>query len=227
MPKFPYAQPIGALGVIIDHLRKSFPETVDAAVLKKLTIAPNNESYIINTIRFLGVTDAESTRTDKAHEIFLKGDEDFSNEFANLVRTAYSDLFELHGDEAWELVPSKLVSFFRTEDKSTELVGTRQANTFIKLAEIAGMRKPSVASRNGDGVKRRTQTSEQVKIQKKVSDRAGKSESSGISGKKGARVTDASVALAVKIEVNLPPTTDQQVYDAIFKSIKANLLDRE
>lgn len=228
MPTFPYAQPMGALDKIISKLRSSFPEKVDAAVLKKLAIAPNNESYIINTIRFLGVIDKESARTQAAHDLFVLGDDDFKNGFAAMIKDAYKSLFDLHQDDAWALEKPKLVSFFRTEDKSTELVGNRQADTFIRLAEIAGKRQAG-ASSNGNAPKRepvkRTGT-DSVKAKGK---KPSKSDAARVDVEvpKGGDGDTAAVSLAVKIEVNLPATADQGVYDAIFKSIRANLINRD
>ena len=43
--KHPYVQGPGALVQAVTHFRRSFPATVDAGALKKLGIAPNNESY--------------------------------------------------------------------------------------------------------------------------------------------------------------------------------------
>jgi hypothetical protein len=34
-------------------------------------------------------------------------------------------------------------------------------------------------------------------------------------------------ALTVRVEINLPVTEDQQVYDKIFRSIRANLLNEQ
>ena len=48
--KHPYVQTGGHLVQVIDHLRKAFPATVNAEMLKKLGIAPNSESYVI--VRF-------------------------------------------------------------------------------------------------------------------------------------------------------------------------------
>jgi len=36
---------------------------------------------------------------------------------------------------------------------------------------------------------------------------------------------DSRVGLTVRIELNLPATTDQKVYDGIFKSIRQHLID--
>jgi hypothetical protein len=141
---------MGALDKIISKLRSNFPEKVDAAVLKKLGLASNNESYIINTLRFLGVIDRESLRTTGAHDLFLKGDEEFAAGFADMVKGAYGSLFGLHADLSWTLEKARLISFFRTEDKSTVVVGTRQADTFVRLAELAVKRPRVTVTSNGD-----------------------------------------------------------------------------
>jgi hypothetical protein len=219
---------MGALDKIISKLRSSFPEKVDAAVLRKLAIAPNNESYIINTIRFLGVVDKESARTQSAHDLFVLGDDDFKTGFATMIKDAYKSLFDLHQDDAWALEKPKLVSFFRTEDKSTELVGNRQADTFIRLAELAGKRQSGVTT-NGNAPKRDAVKRDSKPAAKAKTEKAGRAGSQNVEVEipKAGDGDGAAVSLAVKIEVNLPATADQGVYDAIFKSIRANLINRD
>jgi hypothetical protein len=46
--KHPYVPAQGYLVQMITHFRKSFPPTVTANTLKKLGLAPKNESYILN-----------------------------------------------------------------------------------------------------------------------------------------------------------------------------------
>lgn len=224
MPTYPSAQPYGALSQITTKLRSSFPEIVDASVLKKLEIAPNNESYIINALRFLDVIDSEGRRQETAHDLFVKSDDDFGAGFAELVNSAYKGLFDLHGNEAWSLAKSKLIAFFRTEDKSTELVGGRQAETFIRFSEIAGKREAAkqVPRPKNEGTVRSVSSSS--KRRKKVTtDRREKVGAGADGGHNPGKV----VTLAVRVEVNLPATPDQEVYDAIFKSIRSNLIDGE
>lgn len=228
MPTFPYAQPIGALGTMIDQLRKRFPEKIDSGVLKKLGIAPNNESYIINTLKFLGIIDREGSRTEDAHNLFVKGEDEFHEGLAEVIQSAYKPLFDLHDESAWTLEKSKLVNFIRTEDKSTDLVGGRQADTFVRLAEIAGKRQG--LSTNSDSVAPKKEaakrTAAKPKADKSKADRTEKP--TGV-GKvfKGGGSNGGDVSLAVRIEVNLPAVADQAVYDAIFKSIRSNLIDRD
>lgn len=66
----PYVSGAGNVVQAVNHLRKSFPATVKADTFKKLGIAPNNESYVINTLRFTGVLDAEGKKTSAATKAF-------------------------------------------------------------------------------------------------------------------------------------------------------------
>src|SRR5438128_1318432 len=94
----PYITSSGPIVQIVTHLRRSFPAVIEAGTIKRLGIAPKNESYLVNILRFLGVIDAEGKRTTAASKIFAIQDEDkFHKEFAGLVKAAYKALFEDHG----------------------------------------------------------------------------------------------------------------------------------
>jgi hypothetical protein len=122
--KHPYVNGTGNLIQVLDHLKKSFPVNLTAEVLKKLGFAPKNESYILNVVRFIGLIDEKGVRTEQAQKTFtLHDDATFQKSFSELVKTGYSDLFALHGNDAWTLERSKLITFFRQTDQSSELVG--------------------------------------------------------------------------------------------------------
>lgn len=231
MAAFPYAQSLDALSQVVSRLRKSFPEKVDASYLKQLGLAPNNESYIVNTLRFIGVVNKESMRTEAAHDLFVKSDEEFSAGFARIVKDAYQGLFDLYADDAWLQGSAKLVNFFRAKDKSSEGVGARQAKTFMKLAEISGMRPVQQAPGNGAGSKSNNSTPRQKKRTEPKADGPIRGQDAPPAMGPAEAISNPAwgtpVSLAVKIEVNLPATSDQSVYDAIFKSIRGNLIDRD
>lgn len=148
--KNPYISSGGPLVQAITQFRKSFPATVDASTLKKLGIAPNNESYLINIIKFLDLVNEEGNKTDKASKTFvLHKDEDFQNAFSAIVKDAYSDLFDLRNDDAWTLDDESLITYFRQTDQSTEIVGKRQALTFKALAGLSGKREASTPRTTG------------------------------------------------------------------------------
>jgi len=227
--KHPYVNGTGVLVQVLDHLKKSFPAKLSAEVLKKLGFAPKNESYIINTVRFLKLIDDEGARTDKAQKTFTLHDEStFQKEFSDIVKAAYADLFSLHGDGAWNLDDSKLITFFRQTDQSSQLVGSRQASAFKALATYAGHASSSTPVKTKT-TKRDTKPSVPKKPNSTTKSAAVSIDQplrtdTGTSG--GAPdMGNRNLGLTVRIEINLPATGDQETYDKIFKSIRENLLN--
>jgi len=219
--KHPYVQGPGALVQVITQFRKSFPAKVDASTLKKLGIAPNNESYVLNVVRFLGLIDQEGKKTTDATKTFnLHDDAQFSKAFAALVSKAYAKLFELHDNGAWDLDSTALINFFRTNDGTTAVVGKLQASTFKGLAAYAGHGEiPPAKAVDPKKQKHAVKTASKktvaaIPYAMAATPQPGKSER-----------TSGVVGLTVRIEINLPADGDQETYDRIFKSIRENLLN--
>ncbi len=204
----------GGISAAINQLLKSFPKTVDSDTLKKLSIAPKNESYIINILRFIGAIDPNGNRTEKAASTFTKSNDEFKQAFEEMIKPAYAGLFELYGDTAWTLPHDKLVSYFRGADQTSDLVGRLQATTFQILAGFAGHRTPQPA-------KAKALSASEPKPAKAAKPHAAVVTTPGGSGSGGAQQSD--FGLTVRIEVNLPAQGDQETYDKIFRSIRENL----
>ncbi|HEY8585087.1 MAG TPA: DUF5343 domain-containing protein, partial [Rhodanobacter sp.] len=95
----PYISGAGNIAKMVSHLRASFPATVTSDTVKKLGIAPNNESYVINILQYIGVLDGDGRKADEASKVFSQHqDKAFASEFSKLIKKAYSGLFDLHGD---------------------------------------------------------------------------------------------------------------------------------
>lgn len=220
----PYISGTGAVTAIITQLRKVFPATVNSDTLKKLGIALNNESYLINILVFLGLIDGEGKRTDGGRDVMaIHKDEDFQKAFGGLMQKAYADLFTTYGDDAWKQDRDTLVNYFRQSDKTSDIVGRRQAGTFLALAAFAGHGevpaepKPKVQTA-------KTKNGATKTVRKKV-EAVINSPPASTGGGSGNNTLKRDMALTVRIEVNLPAGGTQETYDAIFKSIKANLID--
>jgi hypothetical protein len=225
--KHAYVQSAGHIVQVVNHLRKSFPSIVNAGTLKKLGFAPNNESYVVNTLRFLGLIDLEDKKTELAGEVFsLHPDDRFQPAFGEkVVKTAYKELFALHGEAAWTLGADALITFFRSSDQSGANVGRRQANTFSALSGLSG--HSDLAPVKVPGAKRKEKEKKMSKadIGTKVREEKGATEATKTSPVSSMN-SNLPVGLTVRIEVNLPATGDQDTYDRIFRSIRENLLNR-
>ncbi|MDP9902942.1 DUF5343 domain-containing protein [Variovorax ginsengisoli] len=232
--KHPYMSGSGGVTQLVAQLRKAFPGTVTAETLKKLGIAPQNETYVLNIMKFIGVLDSENKKTAAAGPVFNKHDNaEFQQEFAKLVAGPYHELFDLHGEDAWTLPLDKLISFFRNHDGTSDVVGKRQASTFQSLARIGGKLSDDVAAAaksapTGAGAKivRKLAPTKKAALPAQAQSPAhvpvlvqppiqANAVAAGAGG----------VGLTVRIEINLPPGGDQATYDAIFKSIRENLLN--
>lgn len=207
---------------MIGSLRKNFPGTVNSDTVKKYGLAPKNESYVINALQFIGLIDEAGKRTDIGHDVLATHDEEeFRTKFAELIKTAYSDLFEIFADEAWTLPKAKLIGYFRQADKTSDIIGTRQASVFQALRSVAGHevqaepKTPAAA-----GAKKPKVVA--AKVQKtKAEESPAAAAGPAVGAVKAPAKSD--IALTVRIEINLPAEGTQETYDAIFKSIKANL----
>ena len=220
---YPYVSGAGNLSKIVSQFRKNLPSVVNAETLKKLAIAPNNESYVLNTLKFLRLLDDKGKSTIEATEVFSnRADSEFESAFAKLVKIAYSELFELHGEQTWNLTNDALITFFRKTDKTSEAIGHRQSMVFQTLANLGGKRVSESPLSGNQNIKKKKvlKPKESKVIEVKgtdivLSDPQSKSNSSSL----------AKVGLSVRIEVNLPTASSQETYDLIFKSIRENLLN--
>jgi hypothetical protein len=229
--KHPYTSGANGVIAVVAQLRKSFPPKVNAEVLKKLGIAPNNETYIINILRFLDVIDVEGNKNAKAASVLVQHDEsEFQKGFAGLVQAAYKDLFELHGADAWTASLDKLISFFRNSDQTSDIVGRRQATTFQTLAIIGGKlegqlpKVPSTKAKKADVAATKKQPTKSAHT-KTVDPPATPNAAGTGDGARAGNGGSGDMALTVRIEINLPAGGDKETYDNIFKSIRENLLN--
>lgn len=221
--KHPYVTAPGYLVQVLNHLKKSFPQNVTAETLKKLGYAPNNESYVLNTLRYLGLIDQDGNKTPDATKIFsLQDNETFSNEFGKKVSEAYKDLFNLFGDNTWNIDSSKLITFFMSSDDSTERVGKLKASTFRILASFAGYgetkEKPSTKQ-----ISTRTKAKKPRDKAINLQEKAIEKNTEVVLDEESIKKRD--IGLSVRIEINLPADGTQETYDRIFKSIRENLLN--
>jgi hypothetical protein len=224
--EYPSISTQGALSKAFAQFRKSFPATLDAATLKKFAIAPANESYVINTFRFLGFIDSEGKRIDDAVGHFFGSDTAFAKSMEAVLTEKYKALFDDFGDETWTKDRSALATWFRVTDKSSQVVGGRQASTFQTLAALAG--HGDVPAPTASSAKTNPGGSSGKSNAPKPASPAATPKAQTATPKVPAKTggTGEPVSLTVRIEVNLPAGATPKEYDAMFESIRKHLIDR-
>lgn len=222
MATHPYISGAGNIAEMIRFLRKNFPPTVNSDTVKKLGLASNNESYVINALQFLEIIDEQGNRTPKGQEVFTTHEEDaFKRAFEALVTHSYKDLFDIRGDDAWTMSKPELIGYFRKADKTSDVIGTRQAAVFQTLRSVAGHEPVGLPTQKANGASKSTARAPKQKVTK--ADNAKPSSSPDVSPAN--KSTKKDMALTVRVEINLPAEASAETYDNIFKSIKANLLN--
>jgi Family of unknown function (DUF5343) len=235
VPNYPYISGPGPIVQTFSQLRKGFPGKVDAGYLQRFKIAPANESYVISILRSLGLIDEEGNRVEDTTGFFYGNDDSFKSGLEGTLRKTYAQVFDEMGDAALEAPKSDLAHWFRAADKTSELVGQRQAMTFQTLVALAGHGDPpntrsgaakkTAAVNTGSAAKKtiakktaaKQTAAEETALEKHLEK---PSREDGDNGSKNAH----DVGLTVRIEVNLPPGGDADTYDAIFASIRKHLM---
>ena len=187
---------------IVNYLRKEkFPTKFSANTLEKAKIPTSYTGRITNALQFIEVIDKNGRHNKEIEKLFSpeENDKKFTEGLANLIKKAYSPLFEKykHEEDTWNLTEDELTAFFKAADGRSVVIAERQAPTFLAFAELADKRQQSITD---------------------------KSESQ-LPAENTAEVSNGNFGLAVKIEVNLPAGGTKEDYDKIFKSIKENLVN--
>ena len=139
MPSYPYISGQGALTQTFAQLRKGFPAKVDAGYLQRFKIAPANESYVISILKFLSLIDENGDRVESNTSYFYGDDGSFQAGLEATLRQAYAQLFDEMGAEALEADRGSLTHWFRAADKTSDVVGQRQASTSRLCPRLLGM----------------------------------------------------------------------------------------
>lgn len=220
---YPYISGTGNIAQMVAQLRKSFPKKVTSDTVKKLGIASNNESYVINSLQFIGILTEDGSQTPSAKDIFSHHkDDEFSKSFASLVQAAYAPLFELHGEDAWSLGNDELITFFRQSDQTGDAIGRRQAGTFKVFSALSGYAELPTSKAG------KTKATADKKTPKAAVSPAKKASTVHTAINTSAQTpnqTNKDIGLTVRVEINLPSGGTKETYDNIFKSIKENLLN--
>lgn len=119
------------------------------------------------------------------------------------------------------LTKGELTSYFRRADKTSDVIGGRQAGVFQVFRSLAGHEQPNrdLTGKAPPKVKQsRAKSAGQTKAKPSTETPDTKIETPIKGGRK-------DISLTVRIEVNLPANGSKEIYDNIFKSIRANFID--
>jgi hypothetical protein len=189
------------------------PERFSIKFLENLGFTSTNDRLLIGILKNLGFLNSDGTPQQRYHEFLDRSRA--RHVLAEAIREAYSDLFAVNKN-AHELSTDDVKNKLRTlyaGKKSDDLVG-RIAKTFTELCEYADFSKPEQAP-----VLPPALSLPEEKRHVTKPDEAGVNPPAPLV--KASPLVLGS--LQYHINIVLPESRDQAVYDAIFKSLKEHL----
>jgi hypothetical protein len=196
-----YTHKPGAISAYFEAIKNAgAPERFTFKFLSDLGFGATNDRMFLGILKELCFIDSDGKPTDRYYKFLDKNESE--KMIADGIRDAYSDLFTVN-TKAYALpvddVKNKLRALYA--GKKTDQVIGRIAATFASLCEIADFSLPRNISDANETKKDNTKIEENDICKKPL-------------GLK---------ALEYHINIILPSTKDQSVYDAIFKSLRDHL----
>jgi hypothetical protein len=201
-----YTIKTGAIPSCFDAIRAAeAPDRFSIKFLENLEFNSSNDRLVISILKDLGCLNEDGVPQERYYEFLDR--ERSPQILAEGIREAYSDLFAVN-KEAHKLNADETYNKLRTLYKGTkkDSVVKLIAKTFVALCDIADFSKP----------KPKVEAKDIEKEKHDVKD--AKPE-----GQEVTRKMVSLESLQYHINIVLPETRDQAVYDAIFKSLRDHL----
>ena len=203
-----YLTQVKNLNQILAAVREAqAPERFTHKFFVDLGFKSTNDRLIITVFKALGFIDEFGVPRQRYFDYL--DDEKYKQVLADGIREAYTDLFKVNNkaherDQNW--VKNKLKTL--TQGSKSDGVLSKMAMTFVALCKVADF------SSSPPSVEKKTIPPPQEELPIEA-DKAKTDHH--VKGGRG-------FGLAYNINIELPAVRDQAVYDAIFKSLKDNLL---
>ena len=188
------------------------PETFTQKVLENLEFKSTNDRLYIGLLKNLGFLDSNAAPTERYFK-FLDQSQS-KRVLAEAIQEAYSDLFAVNV-KANELSVAEVKNKLRTltQGKTSDNVIGLMANTFKALVDYAEWTPESPKKTHKKEGDKKPQDVQAPPADEKPKD----------DGEEDASIKLQKAQLHYNIQIHLPESRDQAVYDAIFKSLKKHL----
>jgi hypothetical protein len=213
-----YMMSTAKLGSILTAIQSAqAPPKFNRTFLENLGFTSSGDRLVINVLKAVGLLAADGTPTDRYFRFLDQTQAE--HVLAEGIREAYADLFQLNRD-AQTMTKAELKGKIKTltQGKVSDNVVDKMAITFQGLVKHADFTTPVVASKDAD---ERPVGSPSLS---RDDDGNGKPHAPSASSiRDGIGGTLPIAGLVYTINLQLPESRDQAVYDALFKSLRAHL----
>jgi hypothetical protein len=204
MPDFPYAQVTGKLKVFFNKIQEvGQPSEVHQKWLASIGLKSSNDRRVIPVLRFIGFIDSSNKPTSRWTQ--YRDKTRAPKVLAEGIREGYRQLFETY-PEAHRQSDESLKAFFSTRTKGGSQVVQKTFTTFKVLCELADFESVPVES-----VSRPTTPAQLSEDALEIPEKPLKG-------------FEREITININVQLTLPETTDESVYDKLFAAMKKHLL---
>jgi len=212
MADFPYTQVTGKLKSFLEKIQQvGRPDIVDKKWLASLGFRASNDATIIPILKFIGFVDQSGKPIDNRW-LAYRGDKSRARKvLAEGICEGYAELFQTYPD-AHQRSDSDLESFFSTRSTAGAQVISKTVTTFKTLCELADFSDVTASA--------------QPPVPEPPSPSGVVDTAPGIT-RTAVRGLGTGVTININIQLTLPETTDETVYDKFFAALKKHLLPEQ
>lgn len=182
------------------------PDRFTADHLKAIGFGASNDRAIVPLLKDLGFLGADGQPTQRYRD--YRDHARAKAVMADSLREAYADLFQIN-ERITKVDRDAVIGRFKSLHDSSDRVAELQAMTFFALLDLADLNAKSATRVEAH----------------KPDEGHNASAKEQIGGQRHGPMSGQGVALTYRFEIQLPATRDVDVFRAIFRAIREELID--
>lgn len=206
--KIPYAHNDGNLKKFLTEKlpEANIPQKVNKKYFETLGYTSSNDRPIIGVLKFLGIIDSSGNPTQVYRD--LRDSTKAKKVLGEQIRKSYAELYGLYPD-AHNRDDEAIANVLRSNSDASKATIAMTVRTFKTLCTLADFSNENYEASTTNSI---PDDNHIPSISKRIN--------TGLSG-------DSAIVLNVNIQLTLPETTNYEIYDKLFESLRKNLLDRK
>jgi hypothetical protein len=216
---YPYSTATGTIQKILAKIQTvGQPPKLDANWMASIGFKKTSEQRMIAILKFLGFAEKDGTPTN----IWLKfrSNKTGKEVLGDAIKSAYSELYQTYPN-AHELDKEELTHFFTTKTTAGSLALSHTVNTFKNLADYAEFKESSASAISENTSENTSSSSKELSAE---GTDTSKPSDFGNQLSKQFKESKSGLTINLNIQLTVPETTDEKVYDKFFESLKKHLL---
>lgn len=209
---YPYSTATGSIKKILEKIQNvGQPSKVDSKWFSSIGFTKPSEQRMIAILKFIGFAEDNGTPTEQW--VKFRSTKNGKTVLGQALQNSYKELYAIY-PKAHELDKNELMDFFKMRTTAGKLALQHTVNTFKNMASYAEFNEIN----NSKGIATPTTTANNtINI-----DTPQNSTSPAFT--KRINSSKTGVVINLNIQLTMPETTDEKVYDKFFEAMKKHLL---